>query len=298
VEFSKINLKSMSESTAREEQTTKKGKRKKKEAEMSFLEHLEELRWHIIRSAISIFAFAIIAFVMKEFIFDTIILAPKSADFWTNRMFSELGDLIGSEAIKINQEDLNLIAIKMADQFMMHIMVSIIAGLIISSPVVFYEFWRFIKPALYEKEKKHASGAVFFTTVLFLLGVLFGYFLIVPLSIHFLGSYNISDEVVNQINTRSYISTLTSISFASGVVFLIPIFSYFLSKVGILTPQFMKTYRKHAYVVMLLMSAVITPPDIFSQVMVCFPLVFLYEIGIMISRNVVKKREKEMEADD
>jgi sec-independent protein translocase protein TatC len=288
----------MSESTTREEQTTKKRKRKKKEAEMSFLEHLEELRWHIIRSAISIFSFAIIAFIMKEFIFDTVILAPKSADFWTNRMFAKLGDLVGSEAIKINQENLNLIAIKMADQFMMHIMVSIIAGLIISSPVVFYEFWRFIKPALYEKEKKHASGAVFFTTVLFLMGVLFGYFLIVPLSIHFLGSYNISDEVVNQINTRSYISTLTSISFASGVVFLIPIFSYFLSKVGILTPQFMKTYRKHAYVIMLLLSAVITPPDIFSQVMVCFPLVFLYEIGIMISRNVVKKREKELEADD
>lgn len=285
----------MSENTTREEQTTKKKRKRSKEAEMSFLEHLEELRWHIIRAAIAIFAFAIIAFVMKEFIFDTIILKPKNADFWTNRMFAKLGDLINSEAIKINQQDLNLIAIKMADQFMMHIMVSVIAGLIISSPVVFYEFWRFIKPALYDKEKKHANGAVFFTSVLFIMGVLFGYFLIVPLSIHFLGSYNVSDEVVNQINTRSYISTITSISFASGVVFLIPIFSYFLSKVGILTPQFMKTYRRHAYVVMLLMSAVITPPDIFSQVMVCFPLVFLYEIGILISRRVVKKREKELE---
>jgi len=210
-------------------------------------------------------------------------------------MFSQLGDIIGSEAIKINQEGLDLIALKMADQFMMHIMVSIIAGLIISSPVVFYEFWRFIKPALYEKEKSHANGAVFFTSILFMMGVLFGYFLIVPLSIHFLGTYSISDDVTSTINARSYISTLTSISFASGVVFLIPIFSYFLSKVGILTPQFMKTYRRHAYVVMLLMSAVITPPDIFSQVMVCFPLVFLYEIGIIISRRVVKKREKDFE---
>lgn len=285
----------MSESEKREEQTTKRRRKKTKQAEMSFLEHLEELRWHIIRSAIAIMVFAIIAFIMKGFIFDTVILAPKNADFWTNRMFMKLGDWLGTDAIKINQQHLNLIAIKMADQFMLHIMVSIIAGLIIASPVVFYEFWSFIKPALYDKEKKHANGAVFYTSVLFMLGVLFGYFLIVPLSIHFLGSYNISDEVVNQINTRSYISTLTSISFASGVVFLIPIFSYFLSKVGILTPQFMKTYRRHAYVIMLLVSAIITPPDIFSQVMVCFPLVFLYEIGIIISRRVVKKREKELD---
>lgn len=285
----------MSEENTHEEQSTKKSKGKKPEVEMSFLEHLEELRWHIVRSAGAIMVFAIVAFVMKQFIFDQVILAPKNPEFWTNRMFAQLGDLIGSETIKINQQHLNLIAIKMADQFMMHIMVSIIVGLIIASPVVFYEFWSFIKPALYDKEKKHAGGAVFYTTVLFIMGILFGYFLIVPLSIHFLGSYNISDEVVNQINTRSYISTLTSISFAGGVVFLIPIFSYFLSKVGILTPQFMKTYRKHAYVVMLLLSAVITPPDIFSQVMVCFPLVFLYEIGIVISRRVVKKREKEFE---
>ena len=284
----------MSEGTTREEQTTKK-KGKTKQSEMSFLEHLEELRWHIVRSAGAIFIFAIVAFVMKSFIFDTIILNPKTADFWTNRMFAKLGDLVGSETLKINQAPLNLISIKMADQFMMHIMTSIIAGFILASPIVFYEFWRFVKPALYDKEKKHAGGAVFFTSVLFIMGVLFGYFLIVPLSIHFLGSYSVSAEVVNQINTRSYISTVTSISLAAGVVFLIPIFSYFLSKVGILTPQFMKTYRKHSYVIMLLLSAVITPPDIFSQVMVCFPLVFLYEIGIMISRRVVKKREKEMD---
>lgn len=285
----------MSTENTREEQTTKKKGKKKPETEMSFLDHLEELRWHIVKSAAAIMFFAVIAFVMKGFIFDTIILKPKSPEFWTNRMFVKLGDWVGSESIKINQEHFDLISIKMSDQFMMHIMTSIIAGLIISSPVVFYEFWRFIKPALYANEQKHAGGAVFFTTVLFLMGVLFGYFLIVPLSIHFLGYYSVSDEVIAQINARSYISTITSISLAGGVVFLIPIFSYFLSKVGLLTPEFMKTYRRHAYVIMLLLSAVITPPDIFSQVMVCFPLVFLYEIGIFISRSVVKKREKEME---
>ncbi len=286
----------MTENSNTETQTTKKKRGKKnKEAEMSFLDHLEELRWHLIRSVGAVVLFAIVAFILKDFIFDTVILKPKNADFWTNRMFAKLADLLGADALRINQIKLNLIAIKMADQFMMHIMVSMIAGLIIASPIVFNEFWKFIKPALYEKERKHANGAVFYTTTLFLLGILFGYYLIVPLSIHFLGSYRISDEVVNQINTRSYISTLTSISFASGVVFLIPVFSYFLTKVGILTPQFMKTYRKHAYVVMLLLSAVITPPDIFSQVMVCFPLVFLYEIGILISKRVLKQQEKKLQ---
>lgn len=285
----------MSKNTDKEKDTKKKQEEKKEYAEMSFLEHLEELRWHIIRSALAIVIFAIVAFIMKDFIFDKVILSPRTPEFWTNRMLAKLGDLVGSDALKINQKPLELISIKIAGQFSMHIMTSIIAGFIIASPVVFNEFWRFIKPALYENEQKHARGAVFYTTVLFLLGILFGYYLIVPLSINFLGTYNVSSEVANQINLKSYIGSVTSIVIAAGVVFLIPIFSYFLSKVGILTPQFMKTYRKHAYVVMLLVSAVITPPDIFSQIMVCFPLVFLYEIGIMISRRVVKKREKELE---
>ncbi len=284
----------MSEGDKREEQTTKKRGKKAPEAEMSFLEHLEELRWHIIRSVLLIVIFAVVAFIMKDFIFDTVIFKPKTPEFFTNRMMAKLGELVGSDALKINQAPLKLIALKMADQFMLHIMVSIIAGFLIASPFVFFEIWRFIKPALYDKEKKHASGAVFYTSFLFMLGILFGYFLIVPLSIHFLSSYSVSDEVVNQINTRSYIGTVTSISLASGVVFLLPIFSYFLSKVGILTPQFMRTYRKHSYVVMLLLSAIITPPDVFSQIMVAIPLVFLYEISIFISRSVVKKREKEM----
>lgn len=285
----------MSEENTREEQTTKKKGAVKKETEMSFLDHLEELRWHIVRSAAAIMIFAIVAFIMKGFIFDVVILAPRTPEFWTNQMFAKLGDLVGSEAVKINQTALKMQSIKIAGQFSTHIMVSIIAGFIVASPVVFYEFWRFIKPALYDKEKKHAGGAVFFTSILFLMGVLFGYYLIVPLSVHFLGTYQVSSEVENTINLSSYIGSVTSISLAAGVVFLIPIFSYFLSKVGLLTPQFMKTYRRHAYIVMLLLSAVITPPDIFSQVLVCFPLVFLYEIGIMISRYVVKKREKEME---
>lgn len=269
-------------------------KDKKKQGEMSFLEHLEELRWHIIRSVLAIMVMAVLAFIFKDFIFNTIIFKPKTPGFWTNRMFAQFGDFIGSEAIKINQNDLQLISIKMAGQFLTHIWTALVAGFIVASPIVFFEFWRFIKPALYENEKKHASGAVFFTSILFTMGVLFGYYLIVPLSIHFLGNYSISNEVTNQININSYISTVVSISLASGVVFLLPIFVFFLSKVGLLTPSFMKKYRRHSYVAMLLLSAIITPPDVFSQIMVALPLVFLYEIGIFISRRIEKRREKEM----
>lgn len=284
----------MSEESNREEQTTKKRGKKTPQGEMSFLEHLEELRWHIIRSVALISIFAIVAFIMKDFIFNEVIFKPKMPDFWSNRMMAKLGEIVGSDALNINTKPLKLISLKMADQFMLHFMVSIIVGLIVASPFVFFEIWRFIKPALYDKEKKHASGAVFFTSVLFMIGILFGYFIIVPLSIDFLTTYSVSPEVENQINMRSYIGTVTSITFASGFIFLLPIFSFFLSKVGILTPQFMRSYRKHAYVVMFLASAIITPPDIFSQIMVAIPLLFLYEISIYISKVVVKKREKSL----
>ncbi len=270
-----------------------KEKTGKTHGEMSFLEHLEELRWHLIRSVLAIMVMAVVAFVFQDFIFTEIIFKPKNPDFWTNRMFSLLADFVGTDALRINQNDLQLISIKMAGQFLTSIWAAIILGFIMASPVVFFEFWLFIKPALYDNEKKYASGAVFFTTILFALGVLFGYYLIVPLSIHFLASYSISGEVINQININSYISTVASISLASGVVFLLPIFVFFLSRVGLLTPEFMKKYRRHAYVLMLLLSAIITPPDVFSQIMVAFPLVFLYEIGIMISRRVAKRRAKE-----
>lgn len=270
-----------------------KEKTGKTHGEMSFLEHLEELRWHLIRSVLAIMVMAVVAFVFQNFIFTEIIFKPKNPDFWTNRMFSLLADFVGTDALKINQSELQLISIKMAGQFMTSIWAAIILGFIMASPVVFFEFWLFIKPALYDNEKKYASGAVFFTTILFALGVLFGYYLIVPLSIHFLASYSISGEVINQININSYISTVASISLASGVVFLLPIFVFFLSRVGLLTPEFMKKYRRHAYVLMLLLSAIITPPDVFSQIMVAFPLVFLYEIGIVISRRVAKRRAKE-----
>jgi sec-independent protein translocase protein TatC len=181
----------------------------------------------------------------------------------------------------------------MAGQLTTHIAVSMVAGVILAFPIFLWEFWQFFKPALKPNESMHAKGAVLAASILFFIGVLFGYFLLAPLSTHFLGSYEVSAEVSNQINVRSYIGTLSSICLATGVVFELPIIAYFLTKVGLITPTFMRRYRKHALVVIFILSAIITPPDVFSQMLVSIPLIGLYEVGIAISARVLKKKEKE-----
>ncbi len=193
----------------------------------------------------------------------------------------------------INTLPLEIISIKMAGQFTMHIMVSLIAGFVAAFPYVFYQFWSFVVPAMHSAEKKHSRGAVFASSLLFMMGVLFGYYIISPLTVHFLGSYSVSSEVTNQINLISYVSTLASVVLASGVIFELPILAYFLTKVGLITPEFMKKYRRHSLVVILLLSAIITPPDVFSQVLVAVPLIILYEVGIFISKRIVRKQKKE-----
>ncbi|MBS0010736.1 MAG: twin-arginine translocase subunit TatC [Bacteroidales bacterium] len=275
----------------------KRRKKAKEENEMSFLEHLEELRWHIVRSVAAIFIVGIVAFIYNDIVFDTIIIAPKNPDFLTNRLLCRLGQLVNINALCINTEPFEIINIRMAGQFTTHIAVSLIAGIILAFPYIFWEFWSFFRPALYSSEKKYTRGAVFFSSLLFVSGVLFGYYLIIPLSVHFLGSYNVSAEVTNQINLRSYIGTVASITLASGLIFQLPILSFFLTKIGLVDPHFLKKYRKHSIIVILALSAIITPPDIFSQVLVCFPLIFLYEIGIVISRRVIRKDKERLEAD-
>lgn len=270
---------------------SKQNKDKKNQDEMSFLEHLEELRWHIVRSVLAIFLIAIVAFIYHETIFDSLILAPKNPGFLTNRILCEFGERVNVPALCINNNPFEIINIKMAGQFTTHITVSLIAGIILAFPYIFYEFWLFFKPALYSSEKQHARGAVFFASFLFSLGVLFGYLIIVPLSVHFLGSYNVSAEVTNQINLRSYIGTVTSITLASGLIFELPIISYFLTRIGLIDPAFLRKYRKHSLIVILALAAIITPPDIFSQILVCIPLLFLYELGIMISGRVIAKEK-------
>ncbi len=266
---------------------------KSKESEMSFLDHLEVMRWHLLRSILAIVIMALVAFVFKEIVFDKIILAPKEPNFPTNRWLCQLGDILGLKRICINQDPFSLQTVKMAEQFSMHIMVSLIAGIVVAFPYIFFEFWRFIIPALYEKEKQNASGAVFYTSLLFILGVAFGYYIISPLSVNFLGNYKVSESVISAPTLRSYVSTVTSVVLASGIVFQLPIVIYFLSKVGLVTPDFLKKYRRHSLILIVTLSAIITPPDVFSQVLVALPLMILYEIGISISKRIMREQEAE-----
>ena len=256
---------------------------------MTFLEHLEDLRWHLIRAFASVIIIAIVAFIFSDIVFNHIILAPKNPDFFTNKMLCLLGDKVNISKLCINSESFQIINIKMAGQFTIHITISIFAGIIIAFPYIFWEFWNFIKPALYDNEMKHSRGAVTISSLLFLTGVLFGFFVIAPLSIHFLGSYNVSDQVLNQINLKSYIGTVTSVTLAAGVIFELPILIYFLSKAGLVTPDFLRKYRRHAIIIVMVLAATITPPDIFSLMLVTFPLILLYEAGIVISKKIVKK---------
>ena len=274
----------------------KSGKEKKTEAEnseMSFLEHLEELRWHLVRSSAAVVAGAVIVFINVKFIFDTILFAPKYPEFITNRFFAWIAEKLNSPDLQINTKPFEIINIDMAGQFTTHLSIAIVGGIIISIPYIFWEFWSFIKPALYDKERRHATGAVFFSSLLFLFGVFFGYYLIVPLTTHFFGTYRVSEEVVNQINLTSYISSVSTVILGSGIVFELPIIIYFLSKVGILSSSFLLTYRKHSYVVLLLLAAIITPPDIFSMLLVSGPLILLYELGVILAKQIERKRKNE-----
>ncbi|MBK9479915.1 MAG: twin-arginine translocase subunit TatC [Bacteroidetes bacterium] len=263
-------------------------------SEMSFLEHLEALRWHLVRSAIVVFSLAILAFVYNDILFDKIIFAPRHADFWTYVQMCRLSDFLGlGDALCIKSLNFDLINTQLSGQFTMHMWIAFVAGLILGFPYVIWELWRFVKPGLKEAERKYTSGLVFFISSLFAIGVAFGYYIIAPLSINFLGNYQLSTDVKNMIEMDSFISTITTITLASGLVFELPIVVYFLTKIGLMSPQFMRKFRKHAVIVILIVAAVITPsPDVTSQLLVAFPLYLLYEISIFVSMYVLKKGTK------
>jgi sec-independent protein translocase protein TatC len=197
--------------------------------------------------------------------------------------------LFPSGAICIGQNLPNLVNLSMAGQFSAHILTSLVAGLIFGFPYVIWEVWRFIKPGLRKEERRMARGFVFFASVLFFAGISFGYFIISPLSVNFFMNYQVSAEVVNSPTLSTYISLITSVLIACGLVFELPILIYFLSKAGIVNPKMLKAFRRHALVGALILSAVITPPDVFSQILVSIPILILYELSIWISRMVVKQ---------
>ncbi|WP_435622951.1 twin-arginine translocase subunit TatC [Flagellimonas sp.] len=261
--------------------------------EMSFLDHLEELRWHLIRSTIAIVIVACIAFVMKDFIFDTIIFGPKKMDFPTYRFFCRIATIFGIDSeFCSDQLPFTIQNRTMAGQFSAHIWTSIWAGFILAFPYVLWELWRFISPGLHAKERKYSRGFILVASSLFFLGVLFGYYVVAPLSINFLGTYQVSKEVLNEIDISSFIATVRASVIACGIMFELPIIIYFLTKVGLVTPAILKKYRKIALVIVLVLSAIITPPDVASQIVVAVPVLILYQISIYISKVVLKKEAK------
>ncbi|MDX1315732.1 MAG: twin-arginine translocase subunit TatC [Eudoraea sp.] len=266
--------------------------------EMSFLDHLEELRWHLIRSTLAILIIGCVAFLMKDFIFDTIIFGPKKPDFPTYGVFCKLSKMLGfSEAFCGNEPLFRVQSRVMAGQFSAHIWTSIWAGFIVGFPYVLYEMWKFISPGLYEKERRYSKGFILIASLLFFTGVLFGYYIVAPLSINFLGSYTVSKEVFNDIDLSSYISTVRASVIACGIVFELPIVIYFLTKVGLVTPEILRKYRKIALVLVLILSAIITPPDVASQIIVAVPVLILYQVSIYISKVVIKREEKQRKKD-
>jgi sec-independent protein translocase protein TatC len=259
------------------------------ESEMSFFEHLEALRWHLIRAAISVVVFSLVAFFNYNFIFNTIIMGPFRPDFWTYRMMCKLG-----EGFCVSKPlNATIINTEVAGQFMLQINSSVLIGIILSIPYILWELWRFIKPALLTKERQAASGFVLYASVLFLIGILFGYYVIAPESIYFIASYSVSDTIKNQFTIGSYLSMVATITLIIGIVFELPILIYILASLGILTGTFMKKTRRYSVVILLIVGAIISPsPDFLTTMIATIPLFALYEVGIVVASTVEKRRAK------
>ncbi len=257
---------------------------------MSFLDHLEALRWHLFRAVSAVLIFTVAAFIAKDFVFGVLILGPSKVDFWTYRVLCDLGNYVGIPALCINDLPFTIQSRQMTGQFSMHMTSSLVVGLIAAFPYLFYEVWRFISPGLYAKERNAARGAVFFVSFLFLSGALFGYYVLTPMSINFLANYQLDPSIANEFDITSYVSTLSMLVLASAIMFQLPVVVYFLSMSGLVTSKMLKSYRKHSVVVILILSAVITPPDVISQLLIAMPILVLYELGILIAKRLEKQR--------
>ena len=266
---------------------------KKNINEMSFLDHLEDLRWHLIRATSAIMIVGSLAYVFSKHLFDGIIFAPTKMDFPTYAFLCRAATSLGLDTTFCAEEIPMIMQSRtMAGQFSADIWTSIYAGFIIAFPYVIYQLWKFISPGMHVNERNHSRGFIIICSLLFFIGVLFGYYIVTPLSINFLANYSISELVDNQIDIGSYIGLVRSAAIASGLVFELPIIIYFLTKIGLVTPEFLKKYRKYALIIVLVLSAIITPPDIASQIIVAIPILILYQVSIYISKVVVRNQKK------
>ncbi len=266
---------------------------KKPKGEMSFLNHLEELRWVLVRSSAAIVSMAIVAYFFADFIFTDLIFGPTDPNFITYRFFCKVAQVLGVTGdICVTELPFTIQNTSMEGQINVFIWTCITAGFILAFPYILYELWRFISPALYQKEKKNALVFILVSSLLFFLGVLFGYFIIVPLSINFVASFSVSSIVKNEFNLDSYIGMIKTSVIAAGLFFELPIIIYFLTKLGLVGPAFLRKYRKYAIVILLIIAAIVTPPDVVSQVTVAVPMLLIYESSIWISVIVERKRLK------
>jgi sec-independent protein translocase protein TatC len=256
--------------------------------QMTFLAHLEELRWRLVRSVIAILIIAIIIWIYQEWIMENLFLSMNKKNFIT---FQLMCNYFG---ICIEEIPLKMQSMTMGGQFSYALMMSFMGGFVASFPYIFYQLWSFIRPGLKFNEIKATKGIVFYVSLLFFIGIIFGYFVVAPLSVQFFGSYQISKEIENNFTVSSYMGTILSTIFYTGLLFLLPIVSYLLTRIGLITPDFLKKYRRHAIVAVLVLAAIITPPDVVSQIIVSIPIVILYEIGILVSIRAAKKIELEM----
>lgn len=277
-------------------------KRAGEKIEMSFIDHLEELRWHIVRSLLSVILMAILIFVFMDFIVDNIIFGPMNKNFVSYVALCNFGRWAHmGDALCMPPPQVDLQGITFGTQFMSSITIAFVGGFIIAFPYIFWEIWRFIKPALNAKELKSARGAIFWVSLFFFTGAAFGYFILAPFTFSFLANYKLGSQI--QIKTvptiADYIENLTNIILGAGIAFQLPIISYVLTRIGLVTPKFLRTYRKYALVAILVIAAIITPsPDWMSQMIVFIPLFLLYELGVIISVRVHKqmlKRDNEWE---
>lgn len=267
----------------------------KNKNEMSFLDHLEELRWHLIRSFVAIFIIACVVFVYMSPIYDNLLIVHLDGNFVTYQFFCDTFKLLSIESefcgLTFNSKLNNL---DVTGQFTMAIWTSLILGFILSFPYILFEMWRFIAPGLNPKERGKSRWFILFASLLFFVGLLFSYYVIMPMSSYFFYNFEITDKIQNTITVQSHISLLTNTLLGVSLVFELPLVIYFLSKLGLITPAFLRKYRKHALVVVLILSAIITPPDVASQIVVAIPIMILYQVGILISKRVEKNLKKKL----
>ncbi|MBV6443429.1 MAG: twin-arginine translocase subunit TatC [Haliscomenobacteraceae bacterium CHB4] len=266
--------------------------------EMSFFEHIAELRKHILRAVMAIAIVGIVAFLNKDFVFNTLIFGPRHADFPTYRALCNVSHAVGlGDNMCFTPPKFEIITRQLGEVLMQHLYVSFWMGVIGAFPFIFWEFWKFISPGLYEKERQAVRGVVAICSLLFLLGVAFGYFVIAPFSISFLAGYTLEGLEVSP-TLDSYVTYMTMFTLPTGLIFEMPIVAYFLAKIGLVGTTFLRSYRRHAIVVILIIAAIITPPDVVSQTLVAIPLYLLYEISIMVVAGVQRRRDRALKLEE